>query len=194
MNPRLVRFFSVLSGFIIGLLFMNKWAACSGSKIAQPQEIVTTKVVYDSVVRSIASPAKYIRILDSIFYPVQEDVCVDTAEIIRQYFTAYYQTQTLRDSLLEAVIEDTLFANHITWRGFSYKILKPVSITERKIIPEKRFHLYAGGDVSMHKNSFGLSPMLLLTDKSGQAYHIRSDVFMPQPNFALGVHFKIGKQ
>ncbi len=191
MSERLIRAISIMAGFITGLLMMSKWQACH--KPASPEETTVIHTVYDSVPKYITARPEYITIRDSIAYPVSDTIPVDTGAILRSYFTAYYQEQVLRDSLLEATISDSLYQNRVLWRGFSYKILRPLTITEKKTEPPKRVQAFLGAELSAGKNGAGISPVFLITDRQQRAYTLRTNLFEPQPNIALGIHFNMLK-
>jgi hypothetical protein len=179
MNERLIRAISIMAGFITGLLLMSKWQACH--KPALPKETTVIHTVYDSVPKYITARPEYITIRDSVAYPIPDTIPVDTGAILRSFFTAYYQEQVLRDSSLEATISDS----------FSYKILRPLTITEKKTAPPARLGVFLGAELSAGKNGAGISPVLLVTDKQNRAYTLRNSLFEPQPNIALGIHFNI---
>jgi hypothetical protein len=189
MNERLIRAISIMAGFITGLLLMSKWQACH--KPALPKETMVIHTVYDSVPKYITARPEYITIRDSVAYPIPDTIPVDTGAILRSLFTAYYQEQVLRDSSLEATISDSLYQNRVLWRGFSYKILRPLTITEKKTAPPARLRVFLGAELSAGKNGAGISPVLLVTDKQNKAYTLRNSLFEPQPNIALGIHFNI---
>lgn len=184
MNNKVLRSISLVTGFISGLLLMSKWDACNAPKI---KTVVQT--VYDSSVKYITAPVEKLIIRDSIFYPVPFLVQVDTAMILQQYFTAYYQQQILRDSLLQACISDSIYQNRIIWRGFSYKILRPQTVTHNIIqSAQPRTHLYIGAELS---TAGAVSPSIIIDDKHARLYSIRTNLFERQPNLALGIHFKL---
>ena len=70
-------------------------------------------------------------VVDTVFVDgavvyVYNDEPIDTAAILTHYLTqAVTYTDTIRDSSLQAVIQDTIFRNEIVSRGFTYKILRP---------------------------------------------------------------------
>ncbi len=75
---------------------------------------------------------------------------VDTNAILSHYLTqAVVYVDTIRDSSLQAIIQDTIFRNKITARKFSYKILRPTKMVTYK--PD-RFQMIvsfqAGGGMS----------------------------------------------
>jgi hypothetical protein len=191
MSERLTRAVSIMAGFITGLLLMSKWQACN--KAALPKETTVIHTVYDSVPKYINARPEYITIRDSVAYPVLDTIPIDTGAILRSYFTAYYQEQVLRDSLLEAVISDSLYQNRVIWRGFAYKILRPLTITEKRTEPPARLQAYLGAELSAGKNGAGISPVLLVTDRQNRAYTLRTSLLDPQPNIALGIHFNLIK-
>ena len=112
---------------------------------------VDVKLIYDSIEQSIISklpPPDTITVIekktvtrwipgakvtDTIYTNggtvyVYNDAPIDTAAILSHYLTeAVTYTDTIRDSSLQAVIQDTIFRNKIVGRGFNYKILRPLS-------------------------------------------------------------------
>ena len=114
---------------------------------------VDVKLIYDSIEQSIISklpPPDTITVIekktvtrwipgakvtDTIYTNgetsyVYNDSPIDTAAILSHYLTEYVTyTDTIRDSSLQAVIQDTIFRNKIVGRGFTYKILRPLAST-----------------------------------------------------------------
>ena len=66
---------------------------------------------------------------------------IDTLAILSHYLTqAVVYVDTIRDSALQAVIQDTIYRNKVVGRGFTYKILQPVTVNTYK---SDRFQLIA---------------------------------------------------
>lgn len=158
---------AALIGLVVALIHFRR----CGNLRSQP-EGVDVQLIYDSIEQSIVSklpPPDTIRV-DSIVtrwlpgvvridtievegnpYPVYLNAPIDTGAILRHYLTqAVTYIDTIRDSSLQAVIQDTIFRNSIVARGFTYKILRP---EERKFIDKRdRFQLIAsfqaGGGLS----------------------------------------------
>jgi len=191
-SKRIIRSYSIIAGLIAGILLMSRIQSCQEKTHVLKSDTVLTKTVYDSIVRYIPTSSKFITIRDSVAYPIPLEVCVDTQLIVQQYFTAYYQQQTLRDSMLEATIEDTLLGNHIVWRNFSYKILRPERLIFTQYQPASKLQLYAGGQIGLGQN-VALCPEAILVTKSGTMYSLGTNVLMAQPNILLGTYFKIGR-
>ena len=71
---------------------------------------------------------------------VYNDAPIDTAAILSHYLTeAITYIDTIRDSALQAVISDIIFRNQIRERKFSYKILRPIELVDKR----DRFQLIA---------------------------------------------------
>lgn len=74
------------------------------------------------------------RVVDTIYVEGQtkyiyNSAPIDTAAILTHYLTqAVTYIDTIRDSSLQAVIQDTIFRNSIVSRSFNYKILRPTEI------------------------------------------------------------------
>ena len=108
------------------------------SKIPPPDTIVVNSEVVKWLPSATIRDTIYI---DGVTRYVYNDVEIDTNAILRHYLTeATTYTDTIRDSSLQAVIQDTIFRNTIVGRGFTYKILRPVTINTYK--PD-RFQLIA---------------------------------------------------
>lgn len=129
-------------------------------------------------------------------YPVYSEQPIDTAAIITHYLTqATTYSDTIRDSEIEAVIQDTIFRNTIAGRGFSYKILRPIQAIDKtdrfQLIASVQFGagatytnlfngFYAGGDIGLKFRSgtyFSLGYMAgsshFATIRAGQVIRLR---------------------
>lgn len=118
---------------------------------------------------------------------------VDTAAIIRAYFMAHYYEQCIEDSNIIATISDTVFNNNITWRNFSYRLLRPTAIHTTTIKPvEARNQLYAGfgAGVGVLGSSPTIGPELLFVSKNKTAY--RAAYYLPG-TIQASIYFKLGK-
>jgi hypothetical protein len=119
---------------------------------------------------------------------------VDTAEVIRAYFTAHYYEEMIEDTNLIVMIQDSVFNNNITWRNFSYRLLRPTAIHNTTISkqPEVRnmYYLGVGTSVGVPGGSPALGPELLFLTKNKTAY--RAAYLFPG-TISASVYFKIGK-
>ncbi len=150
---------------------------------------IQTKIKFDSTEKIIS--AGPIRIHDSIFVPT--NLVVDTGEIIRRYLTAYFYVDSCRTSELSLIVSDTLFNNRITYRNYRYKILRPdsvITITTTITNTLDPHHIYLGGGLISSPGGIGIMPKLLYT-KNKFAYDAGSVISWPQPNFYIGIYYKI---
>jgi len=106
------------------------------SKLPPPSEVI--KVTEKEVIRWLPQTVR----VDTIIIKGKEIYSyVDTNAILSHYLNeAVTYIDTLRDSSLQVVIQDTIFRNAIVGRGFNYKILRPTTINTYK--PD-RFQLIA---------------------------------------------------
>lgn len=131
-------------GLIITVLIVGLNKGCSTSATGPNNYVTENHItnVYDSAVRII--PVPVIQPADSVLVPVPADV--DTALILRNYFTKYYYEQVIEDSCLRATIKDTLLNNSIFSRQFSYAWKKPVSIINTVKVDQKN-KWFAGASI-----------------------------------------------
>jgi|GEM_PF-1733470 len=127
---------SVLAGMVAALLLEDGFSGRRYHSKVRKDSVVT--FVYDSTIRHIHSEKIELVPADTVW--VQVPVEVDTQGIINDYFSKYYYCQILRDSLLEAIIEDTISGNRLTNRKFSYKLLSPTSVVSRYERTENRYY------------------------------------------------------
>lgn len=108
---------------------------------------------------------------------------IDTSEIIRNYFTKRFVTDTIKDSLLIYAISDTLFNNKITNRKTSYKLVKPyqtvITNTTSTYIPlsVSQVGFYAGGFIGFNKSFI-------------QTAGVEANLVTDKINYGLGYDFK----
>jgi hypothetical protein len=186
---------AALIGLVIALILFR---GCG--RLNPTPNRVDVQVVYDSLERVIKSklpPADTITLIekktvvrwlpgaterDTIYVNgieriVYNDAPIDTAAILSHYLTEYVTyTDTIRDSSLQAVIQDTIFRNKIVGRGFNYKILRPLSEVTNNY---DRFQLIAsfqaGGGIGY--------------DNTPQSIYVGVDLGL---KFKSGTYFSIG--
>jgi hypothetical protein len=118
---------------------------------------------------------------------------VDTMEILRRYFTAYFYQHSFADSNISATISDSLKENKIVYRAFSYKLLRPVAITQvRQEIspyrPGNRLFIGVFGGVSLTGRP-SIGPEALFLTKKDRAYKLSYDAI--NGSIQAGTHWKI---
>lgn len=98
------------------------------SRLPKPDtiKIVEEKEVVRWLPNSMVVDTVYIGGDTTYIYNLSE---IDTAAILTHYLSqSVTYTDTIRDSSLQAVIQDTIFRNALVGRGFTYKILRPTEI------------------------------------------------------------------
>jgi hypothetical protein len=69
-------------------------------------------------------------IVDTVHIPIPPNV--DTAAILRSYFTLTHHSDTIRDSSITAIVSDTIGYNRLLSRSFSYQITRPTVIQKKR--------------------------------------------------------------
>lgn len=141
---------AALTGLVIVLILFR---GCSSPfQIQAPSDSIDVLKVYDSIERVIKSkippPDTIVQIkevevlkwipgatvVDTVIIEgetvfVYNDEPIDTAAILNHYLTqSVTYTDTIRDSSLQAIIQDQIFRNRIVEREFRYKLLQPTKI------------------------------------------------------------------
>lgn len=181
----------IICAAIFGPMYCDKYKRAL--KGTNADTTVNTTIVIDSTEQTITAKPQYIRVVDSIPYPVQVLTKVDTAAILERHFTAYVYSRELRDSNLVVTLTDTITQNSIKGYSISYKILKPCVSTETIITkhtqPEKKNSFYIG--IGSGSGTAQLNPSLLWITKNKSAYSIQNNVLGAQPNLQLTAFFKL---
>lgn len=120
-------------------------------------------------------------IKDSSNHIKSYDFIIDTAEIIRKYFTVRFVTDTIRNDTLLFVINDTLFNNKITSRKTQYRLLQPYKtiITNTISIPS-----------TVSQNGFYLGTFLGFHSSQVQSVGVEANYVTHKLNYGLGYDFK----
>lgn len=113
-------------------------------------------------------------------YSVTPTGKIDTPGIIKNYYTKRFLADTLKDSLLQIVVLDTLFNNSVVWREKQYKFLTPrqTIITNTLSIPVIRYPngFYLGSFFGFNKNLISAG--------------VEADYVTKKINYGLGYDFK----
>ena len=180
---------------VIIILFTR---ACSGNKNNQtiPDPITITKTVtkWDTLkIDSLVYVPKWRTKVNTVHDTILADV--DTAEILKDYYSTYVYTDTLSlDSLGSIVINDTISKNSILFRDVQPNIFIPTTTITNTIYLNKR-EFFGGVSVGSTPTAIqNLNGELLFVNKKRQAYGIGvgiNNTFMPI--YTLRMYWKIGK-
>ncbi len=137
-----------------------------------PEPLSDTVFIYDTVFHEIPdSFPYYVERIDSIKYLDEKIIDsiinankIDTAEILRRYYAEYTYRRSFSDSLITAVLIDTLSQNKVMGHNFSYRLLKPQTtvINKTELLNTS---LYVGVGTSTKLNTF--NPEIILTYPRG---------------------------
>jgi hypothetical protein len=116
---------------------------------------------------------------------------VDSAQVIKDYYTKIYKERKWEDSLIVIILKDTLFKNKIFNDKIEYKILRPQTIiTNTTNINNYNTSIYAGVDFALSKitneTQFNIN---YASKKLDLKFGV--EPFNPNYKFVMGVGVKI---
>lgn len=171
------RFYIMLC--VIALLSFIVGMQCHSNK-----ETIAKSYTYTSDTIFIADTNKYSNVKKYFnitnIYTVTPIGKIDTPGIIRNYYTKRFLADTLKDSLLQIVVLDTLFNNSVVWREKQYRFIKPrqTIITNTLSIP-----------VTSYPNGFYLGSFFGF-NKNLVSAGVEADYITKKINYGLGYDLK----
>jgi hypothetical protein len=119
---------------------------------------------------------------------------IDTVYILKEYYTKRFVSDTINDSLLHVVINDTVYNNAIQHRKFSYKLTKPIqtiitNTVTNTIVASNKLHAYYGLGIIANKHYLGIAPEVSLQDKNKRIYTLGYDFI--NRNYTARIAIKI---
>lgn len=119
---------------------------------------------------AVAVPVPYDSVVVDTFW---RDV--DTAAILRRFFTQYTYQDTIRDSSFVAILREVLAQNQIIERQLSVQNLRPTQVTYTTTVETPPPRWYAGGFASYGGHSS--AGVTLLYARKNNAFGITADPF-----------------
>ena len=191
----------IIIGLIIVIFLLRE---CRGEKSPTPTEpvtIVKIETKYDTIVETVPTyipkyktKVKIKTVHDTI--RIHDTTPVDTAAILKDYFTTYAYTDTLKKDSVTFVINDTISQNKILSRGIKYNLIYPTTTitTEREV--NKR-ELYIGFGLGGDRQQLSyIGSELLLRNKKDKIYGIGLGInnnFKPVLTFKMNWKVKLPK-
>jgi hypothetical protein len=169
---------------VIWFLFNNK----NGNQLTVNTSVQVIKT-YDSIQKQI--PVPYFIPGKPIPYLIPNNV--DTADIIKDYFSKYPYNRTFGDSNLTVTVIDTTYKNRISGSKFFYSWKKPQTITNIKneIISPLKIAVFAGAFVNYTpKTITGFGPSIGVDFK--QKFIVTAGYDIPKTTFNTTLIGKIG--
>ena len=149
-----------------------------------PKPIIETKIVYqvDSVYIPKVDTLHMVHMdtlyIDSLIYNTIIHEQIDTIYILRDYFTKYYYTDTIRnDSQALIVINDTLYRNRIKSRYSQIKLF-----AEK---PTLKNNFYIGGGITGGVDRLGLTVNGAMMTKRKKLYTASYDLINKEVSLSL---------
>lgn len=112
---------------------------------------------------------------------------IDTAEIIKHYFSKYHYQDTIKSGSVTAILNEEVSQNKITSRQLWIQNLRPISVTNTISSQENRF--YAGLVISEFDNKVGLGPSIIYSRKR-DAFSFNLDILHPGITAGYYIKFK----
>lgn len=151
-NETLISILTLTIAILLAILLFNK---CSNEPITTTTvtKLDTITVIDTVYIEKEVYRPEYTTIIREIPKYITE---IDTIFITQDYFSKKYYIDTVKDSLINLYIEDTIFMNSIHTRKVAYKLLLPketITIT-KEIKEEERLQFGAGATFTSNKNAF----------------------------------------
>jgi hypothetical protein len=175
--------------------------ACSGDgknnnnvTITTPSTITETRVEWDTLkIDSLVYVPRWKTKVNTVHDTILADI--DTLNILKDYYTKYFYTDTLDlDSLGSIIINDTISKNSIIFREIQPNVFIPTTTVTNTVLVNNR-EFYAGFGLKGRIDQINyLGGELLFRTKNKQAYSIGVGVNQDfQPVLGFGMYWKIGK-
>ena len=161
---------NIIIGIIILLLlltgaFLGGW---SSHKKYRPCPTITsdTIIIHDTVTHHIVdSFPYYIATLDTIFLPDTILQPVDTASILKNYFSTFVYNREWKDSIINVNLTDYISQNRPVKNEFSYKVIKPfttvINNVDNSITYNRYFQIGISDEIKNIKN-LGLNAQFVM--------------------------------
>jgi peroxiredoxin len=183
----------IIIALVVIILLLN---LCSPSSKTPPEDtiITTVKTEYKTIEKTYTVyvpkwKTKIITEIDSILTPV------DSAEILKDYFTKYSYIDTINiDTIGVLVVSDTIFNNKIASRQTYTNVKYPITTITNTIYTNKR-EFYAGVGVAGDPTQLSYAGLeVMYKNKKKQMYGLGVGVSQKlQPVFTGRLYWKIGK-
>lgn len=168
-NNYLIVIYPIVIGILITILLMQSY-----HKAVEKPSGSDTLIVYlpgKPTFDSIMVPLPYkVKVHDTI------PTIVDTFAILNDYYTIRSYSDTIADTVIQAIIGEEVFQNAITAREFKYRLLRREQAVVTNTIVKESQGIYAGLIAGGNKNYFTFIPSVSYQTKKNQMYGIGYDL------------------
>lgn len=144
------------------------------------QSITTSK----SDTLYLKDTAKHISVINHFYsntYTVLPIGKIDTNAIIKNYYTKRFIADTLKDSLVRIIINDTIFNNNLIFRKRQYELLKPY---------QKQINTINSTTVTAFRTGFYAGAFFGFNSSALQSAGLEANYITHKFNYGLGYDLK----
>lgn len=207
MKNRLIPFIVIIIAiaFAIGLLLRKKDTPSGKieSVNGTPHEIIKHEVdtlyLTKTKTKYLPGDSIYVETVVEKEIPVYTYMKVDTAAILKEFYSKYVYKDTLKldDNLGYVAVTDTVTKNKILNRSWNYNVRERV-LVDTKIVKElPKNELYIGATAGFNKTDIfhNVSAGFLYKTKRNDIYQLNAGVTrLSRPFVSFGTYIKIGKK
>ena len=178
---------------LVVLLFLMRTCQ-GGSDISEPQVITEVVTKWDTVQ---IEKTKYVpKWRDRVIYDtIPTNVDIDTAAILKDYYSKYIYTDTIKlDTLGSIIVTDTITQNRISFRDIQPNIFIPTTTITNTIYLNKR-EFFGGISVGATNQAVqNINGELIYVNKKRNAYGVGIGLNPQwQPIYTFRMYWKLGK-
>lgn len=180
----------VLTGILFTLLVIQWFHKRQADQYVSGVDTVTVvEFVRDTVFKEVEvdRPVPYKVIERDTVY--EEKRGIDYFQAFKECcLTSNFYSDTIRDEVLEAIVEEEVYMNSIVSRNFDYRLLSYPTREITKTVVEREKGLFVGPVVGTSFDNFGAGVSLMYLNGKGHAYDFKYDII--QQNIYMGYHWK----
>lgn len=208
MKNKLIPFIIAIIGIALLIAFLLKKdeERVSGSKIesinGKPYEVIKHEIdtlyLTKTKTKYLPGDSIYVETVVEKEVPVYTYMKVDTAAILKQYYSKYVYKDTLKldDKLGYVSVTDTVTQNKITSRNWKYDIRERVLVDTKivKELPKREYYVGAGAGFNKSDIFHNVSAGFLYKSKRNDIYQLSLGITkFSKPYIGFGTYVKIGK-
>lgn len=166
-----------VSGWIAFIIVLFFWYNTNKEESSQVSSKTIVNNYYDSSIKIVP-----VKSFIPVTFTVQVPTKIDTAAILKDYFSKTFYPRVFQDSNLVATINDSVTQNRLIPGQLKYQWLKPIKTVETTTntvtpSPKQKMNLYFGGFLNVNKNYIqGFGPEIYLTTRTNLLLKANYDI------------------